>query len=239
MNRYQRAALKGRLGKDPLSDLCARFRSQSTGKNAAHTFEDEKDLFTIIQDEDIFSTKYLYAILKHPLFVACYYFKNNAWHPVESRMIDDYEMYALELDFEDRAEQFKICFANGLAEDYVFTFAYQEADREAYYARQAAARRAELLQTAEIECATGRDLVNIYFRPCCEEYAGTEIALYRKKALLAVYTVAPDRFFHSIGGLADSEYAVTVKQYDKEGNVLLETDPLPFKIHPPSCGYYG
>lgn len=89
--------------------------------------------------------------------------------------------------------------------------------------------KAELLKVANIKVSTGADLVNIYFQPCCDSYARTEITLYKDNMMLAKYKVGEDVFFKSINGLAYGKYEFILKQFDDKGNIILESDKISFQ----------
>ena len=52
-------------------------------------------------------------------------------------------------------------------------------------------------------------------------------------SLIKKCSVPADDFFTSINGLAYGEYAIVMKQFDKDNKVLLETDYIPFSIIKP------
>ena len=91
-----------------------------------------------------------------------------------------------------------------------------------------------MLKIANIKVSTGADLVNIYFQPCCDNYACTEIALYKENMMLAKYKVEEDVFFKSINGLAYGKYSFILKQYDKDNAIILETGHIEFTISTPN-----
>ena len=113
---------------------------------------------------------------------------------------------------------------------------YVEADKDIYYAKKEQERKDNLLETASIKVATGVDLVNVYFQPCCDNYARTEIVLYKDDIMLAKYKVDEETFFKSISGLAYGKYEFILKQFDDKGNIILETDKISFSISPPNYG---
>ena len=140
------------------------------------------------------------------------------------------DRFTMPIDFEKKIKSVKIVFKNGLADDLIVPVEYVEADKEAYYAQKEKERKEALLAAAAIKCSTGADLVNIYFQPCREGYAKTEIVLYRDNQLLAKYKVDEDCFFKSIGGLAYGKYGFVLKQFDKAGKAILETEQVFFTI---------
>lgn len=142
----------------------------------------------------------------------------------------------LPISFDNKIDFIKIVFKNNLADDFIFSVLYEEADKEKYYALKQQERKNELLKNASIKVSTGIDLVNIYFQPCCEEYARTEIVLYKDNMMLAKYKVDEETFFKSIIGLAFGKYEFILKQFDDKGNVILETDKMNFSLSSPNYG---
>ena len=114
-----------------------------------------------------------------------------------------------------------------------------------------------MLKTADIKVSTGADLVNIYFQPCCNKYDYTEIQLYIPKDFVTVggpygpvqkpstwsmikkCKVDTEEFFKSINGLAHGKYSFILKQYDKNSNLLLETEHIEFSISAPKQKIVG
>ncbi len=196
-----------------------------------------EDTITIQQDEDITFTKYTYCIKNIAIetVYAVYQDENVPFDTVTTTYgnIKDSFFYH-DFDFDHRANCIKIVFKDHLADDLVIPIQFIEADKEAYYARKAAERRAQLIENASIHHATGRDLVNIYFQPCDETYHHTEIWLYVKaqKApqFMAKYKVDKDFFFLSVDGLACSTYSYILKQFDASEKLIFETEPSEFSI---------
>lgn len=212
-------------------------------------FDGETDTFHIKQDDDINKTKYILLMDTNSIYL--YHFqpfeevlvyKNNQWETLPS----ENGQYRLIADFNDRISKIRFVFANNIADDYILTLDYTEADKEKYYAKLAEEKKENLLATAEIKISTGADLANIYFQPCCEEYDHSEIQLFIPKdsdsslqkstnwSLIKKCAVPTDDFFKSIGGLAYGQYAIILKQFDKENNLLIETDYMTFSIRKPT-----
>lgn len=154
-----------------------------------------------------------------------------------------------------KAKSVKVSFVNKIADDYILNVTYTEADKEQYYAKLEQERKDKLLTTAEIKVSTGADLVNIYFQPCCDEYDHTEIKLFVPKdyvttgghdqkkpsdwSIIKKCDVPTEDFYQSITGLAYGKYAFILKQFDKNNQLLLETNYIEFLImepNKPECG---
>ena len=182
--------------------------------------------FFFKQNEDITLKDYVLCI-SNPSIEAVFAMEGDTQTPFEKKE----GKFCFFVDFDHKIDGIKIVFQNGLADDLIVPVEYVEADKEAYYAQKEKERKDALLAAASIKCATGADLVNIYFQPCCKEYGRTEIALYRDNQMLAKYKVDEDSFFKSIGGLAYGTYSFILKQFDKAGKTILETTPMLFTIH--------
>ncbi len=253
MNKYQEYILKNCLSeKFAFSLCCLPCEEDKDKRNFYGVFDKETDTFTLTQDEDIERLEYILVMPKPGSpFERVYTGKGDTWQEVEPTFfLGDTRApcFRIPLDFRDKIERLRFTFKGGFADDYVLNLKYVEADKEAYYAKKAEeerlrleqeAKRAHeaLLEAAAVSTATGSDLVNVYFRPCCEEYERTEVFLYRGEMLLACYKVEKDVFFLSIGGLAFGEYEVVVKQFGKDNKLLLETERLRFSLSRPAVPY--
>ena len=210
---------------------------EEQGSSIQYLFSDEKtNSITIKQDEDINITQYILILYgkanQYDVLSKVSVYKNKQWEEIELSR----KGYRIIIDFNDRTEKIKLSFVNNLADDYILDIKYLEADKEKYYAKQAQQKKDSLLKTANIKHSTGVDLVNIYFQPCCDDYVHTEITLYKDNMMLAKYKVDEETFFKSINGLAYGKYEFILKQFDKDNNIILETDKISFSLVKP---YYG
>lgn len=171
--------------------------------------------------------------------------KNNQWEEIPFAN----NQYKIIADFDDRIDTIKFSFVNKIADDYILNVTYTEADKEQYYAKLEQERKDKLLTTVEIKVSTGADLVNIYFQPCCDEYDHTEIKLFVPKdyvttgghdqkkpsdwSIIKKCDVPTEDFYQSITGLAYGKYAFILKQFDKNNQLLLETNYIEFSIMEP------
>lgn len=200
-------------------------------------FDIESDSFTIKQDEDINLLEYaLVLVNKIDIFSNISICKNDEWTDIALTMENNAPTYKIIVNFNDRIEKIKFEFKNQLADDYIISVCYQEADKEKYYAKKEQERKDDLFKIANIKVSTGADLVNIYFQPCCDSYARTEITLYKDNMMLAKYKVDEETFFKSINGLAYGKYEFILKQFDDKGNIILETDKISFSLSRPNYG---
>ena len=200
-------------------------------------FDENNDTVTIIQDEDPNIVDYILIVSGEKNIKSIETYKNSKWEYVEKGKYKTcWSAFRLNINFDDRIEKVKVSFRDNLADDYIIDVKYQEADKEKYNEKLAMEHKAELLKVANIKVSTGADLVNIYFQPCCDSYARSEIALYKDNMMLAKYKVDEETFFKSISGLAYGKYEFILKQFDDKGNNLLETDKISFSLSKPNYG---
>ena len=211
-------------------------------------FNYDEDVYTLTQEEDIFSTKYELVVRTNPNIEACTFLVNGEWQSASRKG----SAFSVELDFENRVEKVKLTFADNIVDDYIFSIQYVEADKDLYYQKQEAERKANMLQSAQIKHSTGTDLINTYFQPCCSDYEYTEILLYIPQDYVTVggpygpvkkpsswqmfkkCKVPAEDFYKSINGLAYGTYEFTLKQLDSSGNIVLETDRISFTLSRPN-----
>ncbi len=211
---------------------------KSTHNNFVYgKFDVKTDTYTVFQDEDITIVEYTLAARKYRLpecIDGIFTLKNEEWHPVTGTILaNGNQGYKIVLNFNNRIQKIKFVFKNDIADDYIIEINYVEADKQTYYDKLAQKRKDELLKAANIKCSTGADLVNIYFQPCCSDYLYTEIFLYCQEKMLAKYKVDNDCYFKSINGLAYGNYSFVIKQYGTDEKVIIESDPVSFRISPP------
>lgn len=238
MNKYQRAILS-----PPNVKVFYTCSSVKSSVVLAAAFDYDNDTYALTQEEDILSTAYEFVVKSNPNIASCEYYYNGAWNAAEKKAGN----FVIMLDFEKRIEKVKFTFSDNLADDYVFTVNYTEADKDAYYQKQAEIRRNTYIEAAKIKHATGSDLVNIYFQPCCSNCGKTEIELWIAQAqwhyskllggtpeqMIAKFTVEEGLFFKAISSLAYGSYAYRVRQFSKTDEMLFESDYKFFEISPP------
>ena len=229
MDKYQEALLK-------TSRAYIGFSVQNHLKSSG-IYEDEKIILK--QDPDITINDYTLYISNISV-EAVYAIKGASKIPFTAQADPTYRetrtRFYLPINFDDKIDSVLIEFKNNLADALTIPVVYEEADKQAYYAKKEQEHRNILLKAASIKVSTGIDLVNIYFQPCCEEYARTEIVLYKDNMMLAKYKVDEETFFKSINGLAYGKYEFILKQFDDKGNVILETDKMNFSLSSPNYG---
>ena len=259
MNKYQKYILDSIAnGSNFVFSLCCPTDSENSNNTTfCGTFNNKLDSFNITQVDDITKTQYVLIIDLNNTevnpFEAIFVRKNNQW--IEIPFVN--KQYRIIANFVDRIDAIKFSFGNKIADDYTLSVTYTEADKEKYYAKLEQEKMERLLTAAAIKVSTGADLVNIYFQPCCDEYDHTEIKLYVPKDYVTVggphgpvqkpsswsiikkCDVPGEDFYKSINGLAYGKYAFILKQFDKNNQLLVETDYIEFSIEEPEKPEFG
>lgn len=245
MNKYQLAVLNNEESKTFYS--CT---SQKTCCVLSDNFNYDNDTYVLNQDEDIFSTQYEFVIKTNSNIESCTCFVNGEWQNASKKGT----AFSVMLDFECRVEKIKLVFADGIVDEYIFSIQYVETDKEAYYQKQAENTRKAYIEAAQIKHSTGADLANIYFQPCCNDYKRTEIELWiadgkfaprhgmcvtfytpqltggEAKQMIAKFNIEDGMLFKAINGLAVGVYAYKVRQFNKNDEMLFESDFAFFNI---------
>jgi hypothetical protein len=178
----------------------------------------------IEQDEDITITKYDLRVecdVIETIFSVKDQEKTEEWKAEKNT-------FSCVLDFDDRVDGFRICFKDNIADDLFVKLAFHEADKEAYHAKQRELKRSERIEKASISHAMGINLINVYFQPCDQSFGRAELDVYLKKTHQHLMRTSPAEgcSFFVIKDLAPNQYEYVLKQYDKNGNLLFQTDNI-------------
>ena len=224
MNKYQKYFLK----EDAYIDCFA----LGSDINCSLDRTLENGVVRIKQNEDISIKEYTLAS-RYPFDYLC----ENEWR--KSSKMENRVWQIAKFDWAVPIEKVRFLVDNEFVEALEINIEYEFADVEAYNKKQEQKRKNDLIEKASIKHSTGADLVNIYFQPCSSDYIRTEIALYRDGLMLAKYKVDEESFFKSIGGLAYGTYSFIVKQFDRNDNLLLETEHIEFTLKSPKAPVMG
>ena len=224
MNKYQKYFLK----EDAYIDCFA----LGSDINCSLDRTLENGVVRIKQNEDISIKEYTLAS-RYPFDYLC----ENEWR--KSSKMENRVWQIAKFDWTVPIEKVRFLVDNEFVEALEINIEYEFADVEAYNKKQEQKRKNDLIEKASIKHSTGADLVNIYFQPCSSDYIRTEITLYRDGLMLAKYKVDEESFFKSIGGLAYGTYSFVVKQFDKNDNLLLETEHIEFTVKAPKAPVMG
>lgn len=169
--------------------------------------------------------------------------------------------FCVKIDFSKPFDALRIVFKNNLADDLVIPLEYVPANREAYYAKAEKERQKNLEAAASVTCRTGSHLVNIYFKPCSENCASTEVRFFSPDG--EVTKIAKDKYgressvkqtvwmplktikagkgenYVFLNNLAYGRYSFVLAQTDDKGRKLFETDHIEFKILPTQNSWYN
>ena len=217
MDKYQKEYFNGEYS---LGFLVNMLDSKESTKYIS--VDSENDVLKIKQDEDITKTKYQITIKKELFVKSISIYKNGEWEECSNGIAI--------LDFESRAEKIKLSMQDNIVDDYELRIVYVEADKNKYYEKQRINQRKMLINNISVKVSTGVNLVNIYFQPCNNDYDKTEITLLKEQQMLAKYKVEKDCFYYAINNLASGTYYFILKQYDSQGNLIVETDKTKFYI---------
>ena len=224
MNKYQKYFLK----EDAYIDCFA----LGSDINCSLDRTLENGVVRIKQNEDISIKEYTLAS-RYPFDYLC----ENEWR--KSSKMENRVWQIAKFDWSVPIEKVRFLVDNEFVEALEINIEYEFADVEAYNKKQEQKRKNDLIEKASIKHSTGADLVNIYFQPCSSDYIRTEIALYRDGLMLAKYKVDEESFFKSIGGLAYGTYSFIVRQFDRNDNLLLETEHIEFTLKSPKAPVMG
>jgi hypothetical protein len=226
MNKYQKFILD--------RTLCFVSKDMTVGSKAYfNSFINNDGEFEVKQDEN-YNIKQHFIVLSGLTvsFVELDGVKYESTN-FENHTLFDKKMIGIPVDFDKPAKELKLYFIDNFADALSIKLKFVAADKGLYDAKMHDALIKERTKTANIKVSTGADLVNIYFQPCCDSYARTEITLYKDNMMLAKYKIDEEAFFKSIGGLAYGKYTFVLKQFDKDSNALFETGKIEFTISAP------
>ena len=239
MNKYQSFI----FGKS-LDNVKCQSVPMGLDKNAQYVnYLKEDDKLIITQDSDITIIDYVVSIndLEIDAIDKIEVLKEDKWYEIHKN-----NTIYIELSFVKKASQIKFSFKNNIADDYIINIEFIESDKEQYYAKKEQERKETLIKNTQIKHSTGPDLVNIYFQPCNEQCVKTEIELWIAKGkrenhhgmlayvprliggepeqLMAKYIIEEGIYFKAINGLAKGVYGYKIKQYDKDNNIIMESE---------------
>ena len=199
---------------------------------------------TIKQKADITITKYLVAMVvcdNSPIEKVLYKIGDH-WEEKKSQLpkgtLDKYgindgnlakeESYPITFDFDNRIEEIKLVFKNGLADDLVIPVVYLEASKDAYYQKIQEQNRAQLEEKASVIVKTGIDLINVFFQPVSKQFSYAVVELFLVNSSTSKQTVGEfkpndKQFFVSICGLAKAEFGIILKEFDKDDHIIFES----------------
>lgn len=153
--------------------------------------------------------------------------------------------------FDKPVTEIRLVNAFGLCDPLVIKIDFELADKEAYFAQKKADDYAALLASAKIKHSTGNGVLNIYFQPCADSYAKTNVKLFvpdtfeRKPGpygphdvpatwnLIKNIDVPAEDFYVAVNNLAYGTYSYVLKQVAADGTVLIETEHIEVHLKRP------
>lgn len=155
MNKYQEYLLRG----FSFWQCCPLDEEASGGKKTYGNYEKITDTFTLTQDENINIFEYVLIVMKQPYPIEKVYTgKDETWREIEITNYlgrENAPCFRIIIDFRDRIDKIRFCFTGGLSDDYIVNLKYIEADKEAYYAKQAKVVRENLIKAAQSNILRG------------------------------------------------------------------------------------
>ena len=160
------------------------------------------------------------------------HFKNEKKeYLTEKSVFKNIDICIIDFDFKNAPQKIELRFNFDLTEPLIVnirTNKYQETKLNL---------SKELLYNLSLSHSCGQNLVNIKFQLADETVVLTKISLFdNNQRLMATYKINKGTFFKSINDLAYGKYFYKVTQYDKNNNLVIESNYIEFVLSAP---YYG
>ena len=203
----------------------------SSGKNPLVSYLNEKDEFVVKQDNN-------YNIKKHYILIGGSFVKsieldgkkiNSKEAPQNSPFYG--KAFVVPVDFDNRAQEIKLFFADDLEDPAVLKLHFVEADHSIYDGMV----QAEINKKICAEHKTGTDLVNIYWNLVSDKVEYSQLNLYvcsNGERLIGKYKET-EATFKSITGLAFGTYRYEIIEFDKDGKEIARTGKIDFTLSQP------
>jgi len=204
-------------------------------------YRDEEDLIELRQSDDIMATKYPATIKAIDLVIeqVCVIKGKTvetldfSFEDIEKKLVK-YRVYNIVFDFENRIDAIELKFHDDFADPLRLNIKYVEANKDAYFEKQAIQLREQLLKNMSVSHRVGLDLVNIYWRHATSAIEKVRIDLYvkeiKERRLIGSYSCDKENMFKAITGLAFGDYEYQLNQMDKDNQLIIQTDFLPFRL---------
>ena len=220
-----------------------------------HIDTDTNEL-TVRQEEDINLTRYQFVVAcEEKALGKVSYLKGGKWASVKSitkenkaalasfnhfqRAIESgCSLFVIDLDFNDRINTIRFEYKNNIVDPVEISVNYVEANKDQYYQKVAAAKRAEMLAEMSVVCKTGDNLVNVFWKNANQNVKSVlfELFLDNQQQLIMREKMGSGILFKSVQGLAYGTYYFKLSQFDGAGKLIVETDLTPFSICRPMNG---
>lgn len=230
MDKYQRFILE----KTACQLSTTRNPDSKSKKTYAASFIDG-DKFLIHQAENYNIKKYL--LLFSGITIQSITLDGAACEVIQTpkhAVLDDVTI-VVPIDFDSKAKQIDIHFANEMADSLTLHLSYVESDHAMYDAKV----QDELNKKISPDHKTGIDLVNIYWAKVSDKVASIKINLYvisqKNERLIGEYKET-GLLFKSITGLAFGEYSYEIIELGNNDEEIARTPKIKFKIESPVYG---
>lgn len=200
---------------------------------------DINESIDIKQLPDIKIYKY-FLFLYNINFEKIYYVDNGVFKEMFSKNDENLICFGIQLNFNKPIEYIQIFFNFDLADPITLPVNFIKADEKEYYQKIEKEKYDNLLSKLRVSHSCGQDLITIKFQNCSTEVCSTKITLYDdKKQIMGIFKVEEGMFYRSIINLAYGKYFYKLSQYDKENNLIIESDLIEFEIKLPNYSGKG
>lgn len=157
--------------------------------------------------------------------------------------ITDETTRTISIDFNKKSPSLFISFKDNLTDPIELPIEYTDADKKEWDELIKAEKAEELAKKANIIVTNGISFVNIIFRPIDITYHHAIATLYfedhdeNDKSLLQImgdFESKEGMFFIPICNIGYGKYMAILKQYDKDDNLIYESEKISFSYEAPS-----
>ncbi len=143
------------------------------------------------------------------------------------------------IDFDSKSPSLFVSFKDNLVDPIEFPIEYIDADKNAWDEKIKKEKAEELAKIVNIKFVPGNSLVDVLFMPVSNEYHHTIVTLYfqykgeHNESLLQVmgdFKSEEGMYFIPICNLGYGNFSAVLSQYDKNNNLIYESDKLNFTI---------
>ena len=167
----------------------------------------------------------------------CYALLKGKWTELEYWERKPDNRWKIEVDFNNPIEKIKFCFDKEGIDDYEIELNCVYSDKKAYEEKILTQKRQELQKLMNIRVISAYDgrRINIVFNPypAAEKFTYAVIDLYEGDLFLKEYRLPDGECILMEDKLAIFNWEIVLKLFDKDNNLLFETDKMKFAINPP------
>lgn len=148
--------------------------------------------------------------------------------------------FGLQLNFKKPIENIQIFFNFNIAEPITIPINFLKTSEEEYYKKIEKEKHDLLLNKLNISHSCGQNLITIKFQNCNDDVCATKITLFdNNRQHMGVFKVDEGMLYKSITDLAYGKYFYKLSQYDKNNNLIIESDFIEFEIKIPNYSGKG